>query len=78
MNNPRDPRDLPIETCHILGDMLIRGKVKLTAAAEVLSDYGVSVKREPMGFTFWKGDRRFHGVFNHSPITPDQSATFLV
>ena len=77
MDNPRDPRDLPIETCHILGDMLLRGKVQLNTAAKVLSDFGVSIRREPMGFTFWKAGRRVHGVFNHSPIAPDQSATFL-
>ena len=61
----------------LIADMLIAGKVQLNTATRVLADFGVSIRREPMGFTFWKGGRRVHGVFNHSPIAPDQSATFL-
>ena len=60
-----------------IADMLIRGYVQLPIVARVLADYDITVKREPMGFTFWKEGRRIHGVFNHNPITPDQSATFL-
>lgn len=58
---------MPNFTLDVISEYLLRNKVSLKGVQSILSDYGITVRREPMGVTYWKAGRRIHGVFNFNP-----------
>ena len=52
-------------TLDVIAEYVLRKRVGFKKAVELLKPYGVTMKSEPMGLTFWnKEGKRLHGVFN--------------
>ena len=53
-------------TLSVIADSVLRNRIGFNKAQSIIEGYGITLRREPMGLTFWSlsTGKRLHGEFN--------------